>query len=93
MADKLLKKISSRALKTLTVGEPKKTLTASLGQKLYDALGLKLGKEGIVFGEQGFFYSPISKKWEVSGWYGKKEKGKGFAGKDYDFGFSLGRKF
>ena len=45
------------------------------------------------FGEKGFVYSPISKKWEVSAWYKKQGEGKGFAGKDYNFGFSLGRKF
>ena len=73
--------------------KPSKILTASLGQKLYDVLGIRLAKGGVTFGEKGYFYSPISKKWEVSGWYKKKEKGKGFAGKDYDFGFSLGRKF
>tara|TARA_R100000789_G_scaffold31144_1_gene34647 strand:- start:583 stop:861 length:279 start_codon:yes stop_codon:yes gene_type:complete len=70
----------------------KQSLTMSLGQKLYDALGLKLSKEGVTFGEKGFAYSPISKKWEVSAWYKKKDEGKGFAGKDYNFGFSLGRK-
>ena len=81
---------------------PKQTLTQSLGQKLYDALGLKLSKEGVTFGEKGFAYSPISKKWEVSAWYEKQKPGVGFTGKefkrgfkggDYNFGLKVGRKF
>tara|TARA_Y100000034_G_scaffold123177_1_gene169605 strand:- start:220 stop:492 length:273 start_codon:yes stop_codon:yes gene_type:complete len=90
MAGQLSKSVDFKPASKLM---PKQTLTQSLGQKLYDALGLKLSKEGITFGEKGFVYSPISKKWEVSAWYKKQGEGKGFAGKDYNFGFSLGRKF
>ena len=90
MAGQLSKSVDFKPASKLM---PKQTLTQSLGQKLYDALGLKISKEGITFGEKGFVYSPISKKWEVSAWYKKKDEGKGFAGKDYNFGLSLGRKF
>jgi hypothetical protein len=83
----------SGGLKPYSKLMPRQTLTQSLGQKMYDALGLKISKEGITFGEKGFFYSPISKKWEVSAWYKKKSEGRGFAGKGYNFGLKVGRKF
>ena len=87
MAGQLSKKIGLQSSKEIY---PSKRV--ALGQKLYDALGMRLGKEGIKFGEQGFFFSPIKKKWEVSGWYKKQESGRGFDKGDYNFGFSLGRK-
>ena len=87
MAGQLSKKIGLRPSKEFQPSQ-----RVALGQKLYDALGMRLGKEGIKFGEQGFFFSPIKKKWEVAGWYKKQESGKGFNKGDYDFGFSLGRK-
>ena len=87
MAGQLSKQIGLRPLKDAHPDQ-----RVALGQKLYDALGMRLSKEGIDFGEQGFFFSPIKKKWEVSAWYKKQESGRGFNRGDYNFGFSLGRK-
>ena len=101
MAGQLSKKIGLRPLKDVHPSQ-----RVALGKKLYDALGMRLSKEGINFGEQGFFYSPIKKNWKVSGWYEKQEKGvgfkggysegkeykRGFKGGDYNFRISLGRK-
>ena len=87
MAGQLSKKIGLQPSKDF---EPSQRV--ALGKKLYEALGMRLGKQGITFGEQGFFYSPVKKNWEVSGWYKKQKSGRGFDKGDYNFGFSLGRK-
>ena len=87
MAGQLSKKIGLQPSKEFQPSQ-----RVALGKKLYEALGMSLGIQGMTFGEQGFFYSPVKKNWEVSGWYEKQESGRGFNKGDYNFGFSLGRK-
>ena len=90
----LKKKIAIKKSIDITSMMPKAGRSNSLiavGQKLFDLAGMGISSKGITFGNRGFMYSPIGKKWGASAWYGKQDKGMGFKGGDYDYGVQVSR--
>ena len=64
----------------------------SIGQKLYDIVGIEIGRKGgITSMNKGKFDFKINKDWGVSGWYKKQPKNMGFNRSDYNFGFGVSR--